>query len=345
MAESVGLDVGGCRIDITSNDAMLADKLRRYFREILTTATSTPDFGILAVQAEPLTLDGPWRTKPPDPGKARIKEEWIDLPDGRVVRKRLTGMAFAFGGPVQLAYGPCSANDNQVVNFVINRYMQWRLAQGYLLAHAAAVSRDGWSLALCGAPGAGKSTAALGLLAAGLDFVSNDRLLFKSVGGSVEVQGVPKHPRVNPGTILFNPLLRGMLGDAERTRLLALPADELRGLEDKHDVLIDQVLGPGRFRMQAELEALIVLNWSGTGLPQAQRVDLADRRDLLPLVTKSPGLFYDGDAGDAPLDLDDQRYVDALAGSHVVEITGRQDFDAARRLCLEVLEAAAPARG
>jgi HprK-related kinase B len=334
------LDVGGCRIDIVTDAAGLARKLQRYFREVETSRASHADFRIVAVEAAPLEIDDPLQVKVPDFGKARVKEEWVDLAGGRVVRKRLTGMVFVFGSGLHLAYGPCTEHDNQVVNFVNNRYMQWRLAQGYLLAHAGGVARHGRCLALCGPSGAGKSTAALGLLGAGLDFVSNDRLLFRRLDGAIEVQGIPKHPRVNPGTILFNERLRDTVDAPERARLLRLPPEQLRALEDKHDILIDEAFGPGRFRMQALLEALVVFNWSGAGVPDASPADLAERTELLPLITKSPGLFYEADAGDEPLDLGDHRYVEALAGCRIIEITGRQDFEAARRLCLEVLDAA-----
>ncbi len=341
----VRLDVGGCRIDIASNHRGLVVRLERYFREVATSVTSPPDFRIVAIQSEAASLPLRWAAKQPDAGKTRIKEEWVDFPDGRAVRKRLTGMIFAFGGDTHLAYGPCIENDNQIVNFANNRYMQWRLAQGYLLAHAGAVAREGRCLALCGPPGAGKSTTALGLLSDGLDFVSNDRLLFRSSDGSVEVQGIPKHPRVNPGTILANPLLVHMIEEPERSRLRALPADELRALEQKYDVMIDEVFGPGRFRMQAELEALVVFNWGSNGTPAIGPADLSARLELLPMITKSPGLFYEADPQDERLDLSDARYVAALSGSRVLEITGRQDFEAARRLCLEALDLGAAAVG
>jgi HprK-related kinase B len=215
--------------------------------------------------------------------------------------------------------------------------MQWRLSQGYLLAHAGAVARGGRCIALAGASGSGKSTTALTLVAAGLDFVSNDRLLFKRRGGGVEVQGIPKHPRVNPGTILFNSLLEGLIPRRERARLLSMDREELRTLEQKYDVIIPEVVGPGRFRMEGELEALVAFNWSGRGPASARAVDLADRPELLESIKKSPGLFYEPDAPDAAVDLADDRYLEVLGDVRVVELTGAQDFGAAARLCLEEL--------
>jgi HprK-related kinase B len=335
------MDVGGCRIDIATNDAPLGSTLERYFREVATSDSSEPDFAITAVERPALDLDVPWNVKEPDAGKTRIKEEWVDLPDGRVVRKRLTGMVFAFGGDVHVACGPCRDNHNQIVNFANNRYMQWRLDQGWILAHAGAVARDGRCLALAGPSGSGKSTAALELVAAGLDFVSNDRLLLKARNGGVDVRGIPKHPRVNPGTILHNSLLDGIIPPHERARLRDMDPELLRALEEKYDVIIPEVVGPGRFVMAAELEALVVFNWTGRGPAVACTVRLADRPELLATVKKSPGLFYEPDASDASIDLSDERYLEVLAGSRVVEITGTQDFQAAARFCMDELSASA----
>ena len=354
LEHELRIDVDGCVIDIATNHEPLREKLQRYFAELVATADDTvaADFRIVCVEAPTLNVDAEWTVKEPEPGKTKIKEEWVDLPDGRIVRKRLTGMVFAFGGDLHLGYGPCFEYDNQVVNFVNNRYMQWRLAQGFVLAHAGAVGRDGRCLALCGPSGAGKSTAALGLVGDGLDFVSNDRLLLRAAsadatpaeggdgGDGVEVFGIPKRPRVNPGTILFNPMLDRMIPEAERSELLALPADELRTLEQKYDVLINELVGPDRFRMQGDLEALVVFNWTDEGEAVAREIDLAERRELLPLITKSPGLFYEPEE-DQVLDLSDARYLETFAGCRVVEITGAQDFEAARRLCREVLESGA----
>jgi HprK-related kinase B len=253
-------------------------------------------------------------------------------------------MVFAFGGDMHVACGPCTENDNQIVNFANNRYMQWRLAQGWILAHAGAVARDGRCLALAGASGSGKSTAALELVAAGLDFVSNDRLLLKARDGAVDVRGVPKHPRVNPGTVLHNSMLDGIIAPGERARLLAMDSRDLRTLEQKYDVIIPEVVGPGRFVMAAELDALVVFNWKGHGPAMARPVRLHERTDLLASIKKSPGLFYEPGAPEAAVDLGDERYLEVLGGSRVVEITGGQDFQAAARLCMDELSASA-ARG
>lgn len=337
-SHAVRLDVSGCLIDVVTSEERLRQTLAHYFRELVVPRdTASAEFVIVAVEGPVADLDVDWTVKEPEPGKTKIKEEWVDLPDGRVVRKRLTGMVFAFGGDLHFAYGPCFDNDNQVINFINNRYMQWRLQQGYVLVHAGAVGHGGRCLAVCGPSGAGKSTAALGLVGDGLDFVSNDRLLMRLEGnGDVTVHGIPKHPRVNPGTIISQPGLGHMIPADEQDRLRALPQDELRVLEDKYDVLIDDFVGPGRFRMQGTLEALVIVNWTDEGEPTATEIDLDERREVLPLIVKSPGLFYEPEAG-VTLDLSDDRYVETLAGARVLEITGQRDFESARRLCRGIL--------
>lgn len=333
------LDIDGCRVDVVTNDDVLREWMEAYFEDVLGAGGSgEPDFRVVAVEGPEARVELPLAVKPPEPGKRRPKEEWVDLPGGRFVRKLRTGMVFVFGSGVHVAYGPCRAHANQIVNFVNNRYMQWRLQQGYLLAHAGAVARDGVGLAMCGDSGAGKSTAALDLVARGLDFVSNDRALLRPEGdGGVELLGIPKHPRVNPGTILHNQALHGLLPAGEREELAALSDDGLRTLEDKYDVLVHQVFGPGRFRLRARLAALVVLAWDGEGEARLRRVELDRRPDLLERVMKSPGLFYEPEE-EPDFELEPERYVEVLSRRPAWEITGTRDFDRAADLCARVLD-------
>ena len=160
------------------------------------------DISVQALEGPALELDLPLVAKEPDPGKPRVKEEFLDLDDGRLVRKRLTGMVFMLGANRHLAVGPCLANDNQVVNFVNSRYIQWLLDRGYLLCHAAAVTTPQRGLVLAGFSGMGKSTLALHLMSQGVNFVSNDRLLLRQQDDGLAMHGVAKlathQPRHGP---------------------------------------------------------------------------------------------------------------------------------------------------
>lgn len=336
--ETLTLQVDGCRIDVVTNEARLRDRLRGYFGGwIERGATRQADIRIVALERPTLALDIDWTPRAPAPGRTLIDEESIDLPDGCLVVKRPTGMMFAFGGDLHLAVGRCLRNSHEVMNFVNDRYVHWRLSQGYLLAHASAVAQGGRCVALCGPPGSGKSTAALRLIAQGLDFVSDDRLLMQPSEYGVEVMGTPKHPRVNPGMILSIPALEGTIGPTDRIRLRALPPEELAALGHEYDVLIDDVEGAGRFATRGHLAAVVVFNWDATrGEPTATEVDLSVQPELLPLVVKSPGLSCE--SREPHVDLSPGRYLDVLSRRPVVEITGRRDFDAAARIAREVLE-------
>lgn len=244
----IRIGLPGHLIEVITDSAALVDELVTYFGDLCLTDDDPVDTTIVVIEDEAPDLDLEYIVKPPDPGKTKIKEESVDLGDGRIVRKRLTGMLFAFGGGVNVAWGPCRANANQVVNFVCNRHIQRALDDGYLLCHASAVTAGGRGAAVAGFSGMGKSTMALHLMSAGADFVSNDRLMIKRAGDRLAMRGVPKLPRVNPGTILGNPDLAGVILDEDRARCEALPAEELWSLEEKHDVFIDTCFGPGRFR-------------------------------------------------------------------------------------------------
>ena len=280
----------------------------------------------------PPALDVPFEVKPPDPGKSKIKEEYLDLGDGRVVRKRLTGMVFIFGGGRNLAVGPCEANLNQVVNFINNRYIEWALCRGALLGHAAGVLFNGRGLGLAGFSGAGKSTLALQLMNHGAVFVSNDRLMIRKSENGLTMNGVAKLPRINPGTALNNPSLAGIMSEPDRRRFSGMSEADLWNVEHKYDAPIDACFGAGRFVLEGPMDGLAILNWQrNAGPPTVSRVDLSRRPDLLPAFMKSTGLFFlpsDGCAMPAPTEA---VYAEHLAACAVWEIGGGIDFGSAAR--------------
>lgn len=315
----------GLDVDVVSNSGELIAWLVRYYSDFVRPG-GTPALTVTALEARSLELGLDLAAKDPDPGKTRVKEEVADLAGGRVVRKRLTGMVFLFGGRTHLAVGPCLEHANQVVNFVNNRYIEHQLAQGALLGHAAGVARHGFGLALAGSSGMGKSTLGLHLMNLGLTFVSNDRLLVLPAGPGAVMRGVAKLPRVNPGTILHNPSLAGMLSSGEAAGFLNLHPEDLWRLERKYDVSIDQCFGPGRFRLEADMRGLAILNWSreGHGL-EVRDVDLAEHPGLLASFMKYPGAFV-APENEAALHRREADYLRALSRVRVVEVRGRTDF-------------------
>jgi HprK-related kinase B len=334
--ERMRLSLGECRIAVKSNDQKVIDELIDYYGRFVID-DGPGDLEVVALEGPELDLGLDLTVKTPDPGKTRIKEEYADFQGGRVVRKRLTGMVFIFGPRLHLAVGPCLANLNQVVNFINNRLIQWELARGCLLAHASGVYAGQRGLALAGTSGAGKSTLALHLMSRGTDFVSNDRLLVRRNAAGPVMTGVPKLPRINPGTALNNPDLVTVMPAEDRARFGSLGPDELWDLEHKYDVPIDSVFGQDRFRLQAPMTGLALLDWRhGAGPASLDEVSLDQRPDLLALFKKSPGLFFLPEG--PPPDLSDRTYLDVLAGVRVFSLSGGVDFDLAADYFAEWLQ-------
>ena len=326
-----------CRVEVRTNSPHLAETLREYFSDFLADG-SEGDMLVTAHEAVAPEFSELFAPKAPEPGKSKIKEEFIELGDGRVVRKLLTGMVFMFGGDESLAIGPCMANANQVINFINNRFISWKLRQGCLLGHAAGVGLHGRGLALAGFSGMGKSTLALHLMSRGTDFVSNDRVLIREDGDGLFMYGVAKLPRINPGTALNNPDLLGVIPPEEREQFVGLAPDVLWSLEHKYDVFIDRCFGPGRFSLAAPMEGLVVLNWQRGPAPTVVReVDIRLRRDLLPAFMKSAGLFFLPEHGEE-IDHSEEAYVTRLEKTRVFEVSGGIDFDRACHACLGILD-------
>ncbi|EPR34395.1 hypothetical protein dsat_0043 [Alkalidesulfovibrio alkalitolerans DSM 16529] len=337
LTQQLGLRFGDTRIDVRSNSAALVAKLRDYYRDFLGEG-GIADIEVAAIEREAVDIGLPLAPKTPEPGKRKIKEEFLDLPDGRVVRKRLTGLVCLFGGGLNLIVGPCIANDNQIVNFINNRYIERLIKRGCLLFHASGVAVGEQGLTLAGFAGMGKSTLALHIMRHGTDFVSNDRMMVERDTEGLVMHGLPKMPRVNPGTVLHNDSLGPVIPADERERFLAMPAEELWDLEHKYDAFIDECFGPDRFRIRCRMKALVLLNWRREKAPLSiARVDLTARRDLMPAFMKELGLFFEMDAETRGRDMSEGAYLAMLGDCPVYELSGGVDFEAAAVFCKNLL--------
>ena len=344
--EIVALDLGDCRIEIATNHPPLAERLRHYFRHVTVDRGAAADIRVVALECPAPDFGLAFTDWPRDPGKVGRKDAFADVGGGRVCHKVRTGMQFLFGGGLRLAVGPCLENDNQVINFVNAQYSSWLLDRGWSLCHAAGVVSRGRGLAVAGLSGGGKSTLSLHLMSHGFSFTSNDRLLIRRDGDGTRMAGIPKLPRINPGTALHNPDLEPVLPGQRRRELETLDEDDLWELEEKYDVDITALFGADRFATVGPLDVFVVLAWSRESdqPTRLQRVEPAARPDLLRAVMKSPGPFYlpAGDAPPpAPLAVDPRAYLANLTGVAVYEATGKVDFGAAVEACQEILWAVA----
>lgn len=336
--KSLFLGLGDLIIQVKSNSPVLLDELRLYFKEFISWE-SHADIQIYALEADGEDFPYDFQKKEPDHGKTRIKEEYIDLADGRIVRKRLTGMVLLFNGRLNMAIGPCLKNSNQIVNFINNRFIEWMLRRDSLLAHASGVCLGNRGLALAGFSGSGKSTLALHLLNQGASFVSNDRLMIRRQKQGIVMYGIPKHPRVNPGTLLSIDKLIRVMSEEHRETFSRFNPDDLWSLEYKYDVIIHEYFGEKKFLLRAPMNGLLILNWQRTDAPLAiHRVDMASRQDLLAAFMKSPGLFFQPESRAALPDFSPGQYLDMLGSSIVYEATGGVNFQQATSFCLGFLK-------
>lgn len=337
FTESLLLRLHDCTLEIFCSSEELRSELHRYFLPLLSSSNEGAQIRIHGIDAVTPSLNCKFSKRKLEPGKTKIKEEWASLHGGRVVRKITTGMMMIFGHDENLVIGPCQDNPNQVINFINNRFIEYKLNKGALLGHAAAVYRNGTGIAMAGFSGMGKSTLALHLMNTGADFVSNDRLLIEEKGEHLVMSGVAKWPRINPGTALNNPSLSGVMSAEEKERFSQLPAAELWNLEYKYDVMIEQCFGRDRFQLHTKLDRLVLLNWRfGAGSMQAEEVDLGKRKELLQAIMKETGLFYlpaKGCLKNQPA----SRYLELLSRCRVLELSGGADFEEATRTILKWL--------
>jgi HprK-related kinase B len=339
-AAELWLDIGGTVVRVRSSSSELCARLARYFGDVVAPARDAADVNVTLVDAAPPRFPFVLRDWPREAGKLGQKERYADASDGRLVAKVRTGMQFLLTPRVNIAVGPCSLNLNQIVNFIIAQYLTRRLSEGWALCHAAAVAVGSAGLAIAASSGSGKSTLALHLVSSGSSFVSNDRALIRRNEAGCELLGVPKMPRVNPGTLLHNPELASLLSPERREELAALPPRELWQLEEKCDVMVPEVFGRGRSLHRVPLRALLVLSWvpDADAPARFERIDLGARPDLLGRVIKSPGAFHVSSDGAPSAGPDPEAYFRALRDVLVYEATGRVDFDMGVGFCRRLLE-------
>jgi HprK-related kinase B len=341
-ADELYMALGECTLRLRSNSPELVAELADYFAHVACDAR-TPDVDIIAVERDAPELGIDFIDWKREPGKTGRKDSYVDLPGGRLVRKVRTGMVFLQSERHRVAAGPCRKYDNQVINFINSQYMNWLQNRGWLICHAAGLVYRGKCLGIAGFSGGGKSTLMLQLLDNDeVSYLTNDRLFIHAGSGQIMARGIPKLPRINPGTIVHNQKLHSLIPAEQREALLQLPAGELWELEEKYDVHIDRVYGPGRIMPEAPLAAFLILDWQrGSEMElEVERVDLAARHDLLGALMKSPGPFYqypDGTFLQDTTAFDEAAYLAALENVAVYVATGRVDFSALSERCLSGL--------
>lgn len=336
------LELDGLRIGVRANTNALLEKLGMYFSHVL--GAGPADIEVLALQSDALDLGVEFTDWHREPGKTGRKDTYVNLPDGRLHRKARTGMIFLQSDAHHIAAGPCLENDNQVINFINALYMSHLQQNGALICHASGLTMNWQCLGMAGFSGGGKSTLMLHMLAEqGVRYLTNDRLFLQREADEVKAMGIPKLPRINPGTIVHNETLMPMLSEQRREELLALAPQELWALEEKYDVDVEDIYGEDKIASNAVLAAFLILNWSldSTEPCTIEQVDLSARRELLDAVMKSPGPFYqfkDGSFYGDENELSFDAYLEMLADIPIFEARGGVDFEQAARFGLDQLK-------
>ena len=342
--QAITLKINDFVIKLRSNSQALLEWCQFYFSHVLHDSTAIKaNIEILAIERQPVDLNinfQDWIRA--DKQKAR-KDAIYDIADARVLKKVRTGMLFLQSRSHLIAAGECLKNKNQIINFINAQYMSHLQNHQAIICHAAGIIYNNQALGMAGFSGGGKSTLMLHMLnQAGSRFLSNDRLFVKRNNTETLAIGIPKLPRVNPGTIIHNPSLENMITPQRRKQLLQLPQNELWELEEKYDVIIDESYGPDRIQYQAPINDFLILNWKhDSDEPvQLKQVNLQERRDLLAALMKSPGPFYQFDNGklfQQLTPLNEQSYLDAFTDINVYEARGKVDFQALSQLCYQQL--------
>lgn len=331
-----------CIIRVRSNSPALIDKLAGYFSHfVIDSSAETMD--VIAIEGDAQTLGFEFTDWKREPGKTGRKDAYVELADGRLVQKVRTGMLFLQSKKHRIAVGPCLENDNQIINFICSQYMTWLQNRGWLICHASGLVYGEQCLGIAGFSGGGKSTLMLHLLDdKSVSYVTNDRLFVRPESDQILARGIPKMPRINPGTIVHNPKLHDLIPREERQSLLEMPVQELWDIEDKYDVDIGRVYGADRIVSQAPISSFLILNWKHDSPEDTtiEAVDLAKRRDLLGALMKAPGSFYQYPDGSFTRDtdtFDEEAYLRALKGVRIYEAKGKIDFEKLIRLCGDII--------
>lgn len=336
---SATFDFDGFRVSIVTNDQKLKAELEQYYAVFRT--EETKGARVVAAWAgdlPPLAV-ADWQVNHPEPGKHRIKEHFARLNGGTLIRKVQTGVHLAWLDGLLVAFGPLNDNPNQVVNFVNNIYLDHLLAKDGQLFHAAGVCNSlGRGIGLAGRSGMGKSTLALRLLEAGLDFVSNDRLVVQHPDGGLTMQGVPKYPRINPGTIVNQDALLPLASEVDLARYRQLSVDELWDLEEKYDAFVDEYFDGCQFRLGAKMNAFVLIDWDRKldAPPILTQKRASEVPELIPDAMKLPGIMLPGASARIPA-LEVEPYQALLDQTRLYVLTGGVDFDEAARLLRSTL--------
>jgi len=219
--------------------------------------------------------------------------------------------------------------------------MNWLQQRGWLICHASGLSHKGKGFAIAGFSGGGKSTLMLDMMKdPDISYITNDRLFIKPSNGITNMAGIPKLPRINPGTITGNSTLYPLLSEQALSQYQAMKKEELWDIEEKYDVFIKELYGDQRIQDLSQLEAFIILNWQRQSQDPVTltQINLQEQRHLLKAIMKPSGPFYQDTQGvfqKDELDLNEEAYLSMLSDIKIYVARGGIDFSQLTKLCMD----------
>jgi HprK-related kinase B len=284
---AVHVRFGDVGVQVSLADAALRDRLSAYFRPFVSQngVAREPDL-VVRASHESQTPEPPGLR----PWDGRGKESFADRGGRRVIRKDRTGVVIAGRGALWTIRGDLRRNFNQLVNLVCTVYGMSILDRGGAMIHASAAVLDGRAVAIAGQSGSGKSSVAVRLLERGFDFLTNDRLIMVPQRGGLVGYGLPKLPRINPGTLLAGSKTRDLVTAEKRRTYERMPREELWRLEEKHDLDVQATLGR-RWVLSAPLDVIYVLKRDPGQPARVTRLNAGQAVEALRAVAKSFGAF------------------------------------------------------
>jgi len=328
------LDLHGVRIAVNTDSQAVAGLLRDYYADYLSNDGGDAQYRVDAHQKW-LKVDQDELAIYVEKGKTKPKEAFLDDPEAglRLMLKVRSGVLALLGRSHIRVAGDLAAFCNQLNNIINAVFIIDRMDAGYTLFHASALACGERGMIVSGRSGAGKSSAAIWTLDHDISIISNDRLLARRAAGAdaagIPMLGVPKKPRINPGTIVSNPKLHGMMSAEELARFQAMPKEELWHVEQKYDLDVKSVFGPAAEQATAMLHAAFFIDWEvGSDAPcRCERLPRERYPEFYRAVFKDGGVF-DLRNTETSLKLEHEaEYERVLEGIPVYHVTGGVSFD------------------
>jgi len=329
------LDLHGVTIEVNTDADQVAANLRAYYADYLAEDQGAEACYRVDAHQRWITVDQNELAIYREAGKTKPKEAFLDDADSglRLMLKVRSGVLALLGrGHVRVA-GDLVSLSNQLINIINAIFINDRMDAGYTLFHASALARGDRGMIVSGRSGAGKSSAAIWTLDHGISIISNDRLLARrdsgADAGSIPMLGVPKKPRINPGTIVGNPKLHGMMDPAELARYQAMPREELWHVEHKFDLDVKSVFGPGAERATAMLHAAFFIDWAVESSDPCRCGLLPRERypEFYRAVFKDGGVFDLRNSETSLKPHHEAEYERVLEGIPVYHVTGGVSFE------------------